>query len=456
MKKIVLLPSLAILAACGSGSTGIDVQRAAEDAPPRVVVADIDTAFNPYHEFFYAGSVIYQDHAPSSVTPEVLAEIGVTPDRIIEVTRTGNISKDKKADEALWSKVRRGKPYWFKGTNVIGVSFCAPPLPMLKPDPAKNTHGVGTSSAVLRANPDAVVLFVEFCDEIGSTASEEYAFGHPAADIVTTSYGFATPVTGTPPLPLPLANAIAYDSVVKLGKLHFQSAGNGPGFTPAHGGSGQWWTVGVSGNEEYSSNGQEVLSANYADFVSDFTQELPYCQDCERGLSPTVGGTSFSCPRSAGVASKVLLEARRALNYGGGIRINNGVPVMAEGGGPSVTNWKLRRALEEAAFVDYGVADFDPTALDTAIPINDAAPWLQLGWGDLTADPAKQVVPEALAHLGFGTPTRFKGPDYCEYQAMNMRLRQNYWDAVVTAIGGGETVPDPNPYLFCDTAVPAL
>ena len=151
-----------------------------------------------------------------------------------------------------------------------------------------------------------------------------------------------------------------------------------------------------------------------------------------------------------------MLDARRALGHGGGIRINNGIGVMAEGNGKSITNWQIRRALEEAAFTDYGVLDFDPTAVDTAAPINDAAPWLQLGWGDLTADATKQVVPEALAHLGFGTPTRNKGADYCEFQAANMRFRQEYWDAVAANAGiETEVVPDPNPYLYCDAIVAA-
>jgi hypothetical protein len=449
-----------LLAGCGgllqdSATAG---KQAGNDA--FVVVAVIDTAFNPYHEFFYHGpnSPIYEDHAPTSVTPAVLAAVGVTSDRIIEVTRTGNISRDKQTDKAQWDKVRRGRPYWFKGTNVIGVSYCPPGLPMLMPDPGKNTHGVGTSAAVLSANPEAVVILVEFCGQIGSPDSEAYAFTHPAVDIISTSYGYATPVLGTPPLPLPLAGAEAYDGVVNMGKLHFQSGGNGPGFTPAMGGQGQWWTVGVSGSEEYSSNGQQVMSSNYADFVSDFTQELPYCQDCERGLNPRVPGTSFSCPRAAGVASKVLLEARRLSGHVGGIRGPDKNFVMVEGATANITAWDLRRALEEAAYTGYGIADYDPVAMTgdpwPSVPVNDAAPWLQLGWGDLTSDPDKGVIPEALGHLGFGTPNRFKGQDYCEYMAANMRFRQSYWEAVATASMTGLVIPDPNPYRYCDSELP--
>ncbi|HUS25597.1 MAG TPA: hypothetical protein VM369_11675 [Candidatus Binatia bacterium] len=439
------------LAACGGSLAD---SKATTDNAPHVIVADIDTTINPYHEFLYAGSEIYKDHAPDAVTPEVLAALGVRDSNVIEVTRTGNLVKDKKTDAALWSRIRRGKPYWIKGTNVVAVSFCDG-YPMLEPDTGKNPHGVGTSAAVLTANPDAVILFVEFCDSIGAADAEKYAFSHPAVDILTTSYGPAVPVAGTPPLPLPEGDDLSYDAVVQMGKLHFNSAGNGPGFTPLVGRAGQWWSIGITGSEEYSSDGVQLLSANYADFVSDYTETLPYCMDCEKGLDDGVAGTSFSTPRSAGVASKVILEARRALNHQGGIVIADGAALMVSAGGRTISNWQVRRALEEAAFTGYGVADYDPVAGAgdlVGLPFNDVAPWLQMGWGDLTADTAKGVVAEALAQLGFGTPTRTKDAGFCEYQAMNMRVRQNFFDAYAT--GGTNVVPDPNPYIFCDTALP--
>jgi hypothetical protein len=457
LKRVLALFSLVLaLSACGgvfqdSASAG---KQAAGDA--YVVVAVVDTAFNPYHEFFHHGpnSPIYNDRAPSSVTPAVLQAVGVTPDRIIEVTRTGNISRDKATDKAQWDAVRRGRPYWFKGTNVIGVSFCPPGLPMLMPDPGKNTHGVGTSAAVLRANPEAVVILVEFCNSVGDSAAEGYAFTHPAVDMISTSYGAGVPGAGFP-LPEAIAWGDTFDSVVRMGKMHFSSGGNGSGLTNKRAGAGPWWSIGVSGFEEDSSNGdQQGVSGNFPDFVSDFTQELPYCMDCERGLNPRVPGTSFSTPRAAGVASRVLLETRRQLGHKGGIILpGDGLPVMAQGAGVSVTNWQIRRALEEGAYADYSIDDYDPGGAagdpwPTSLPVITEAAWLQIGWGDLTSDPEKGVVAGALAYLGFGGPMPEKDPGFCEFQTRIMEERIIYWGSVTPDSGNHQ--PDGGiPYIFC-------
>lgn len=447
MKKLLALSTLfALLSACGD-SADLDLQKVAGNGEPRVIVAVIDSAMNPYHDFFYAGSAIYKNAPPSSVTPEVLAELGVPPENIITLTRTGNITKDKKSDEAVWSKIRRGKPYWFKGTNLVGVSFSGKPFLMPSAaNPEKNPHGVGTSAAVLIANPEAIILFVETWDSLANDDSHKFAFLHPAVDFISTSYGVSIPNTG---FPLPEASTFlaTFDSVVKMGKMHFSSGGNGPGLTPFRAGAGPWWSIGVSGIEEDESEGKSILSGNFPDFISDFTQDLPYCQDCERPLTTGVGGTSFSTPRAAGVASRVLLETRRALGHGGGIRIHpNGLPVMAEGNGRTVTNWDIRRALEEAAWVP-GLGDQSPSA-DLGYPVNPAAPWLQVGWGDLSARADKKVIAEAIAHLGFGTPARNKDAGFCDFQTLVMEERILYWSNV--ALDSGDHQVDGDiPYIFC-------
>lgn len=102
---------------------------------------------------------------------------------------------------------------------------------------------------------------------------------------------------------------------------------------------------------------------------------------------------------------------------------------MAEGKGQSFTNWQLRRALEEAAHVPVQ-ADPAVAVKDLALPINQQAPWLQAGWGELSADPAKNVVPEALAVLGFGDRQSSKASDFCDFQTQIIHERHLYWDAV--------------------------
>lgn len=449
---------------------------------PHVVVADLDSAFNPYHSFFYETqsrllkSPIYpQGSPPSSVTPEVLAAFGVDEDHILEVTRTGKFAQDIKADEALWSRVKPREIYWFRGTNVLAVSYATDALPPLKPIADKNEHGTGTSASVLFSNPDAIILFVEAWDTLGNRESHDFAFKHPLVDILTTSYGKGLPFQpiGTGLFHPELSAFFAsFTGVVRMGKLHFSSGGNSPGFTPGRAGAGPWWSIGVSGVEEEDGSESRTATAGLIpDFVSDFTQSLPYCLNCESGLS-SVGGTSFSTPRSAGLASKVLLETRRALGHTDGIVDAGGKPAMAAGAGRAVSNWDIRRALEEAAHV--------PKAADApaaGIPINDQAPWTEIGWGDLSADPAKGVVAEALAALGFGARQRSKDAGFCDFQTKVIEYRKAYWnnlsplaeqipDADVPVVGGtvGDHVGysgdpaeplDEDPFIYCGSGLPS-
>jgi hypothetical protein len=428
-----------------------------DPARSRTVVAVLDSGINPYHDFFYAGSPLYPNGHPSAVTQEVLDAFGVKPENVVTLTRTGNLVNDLAADAAFWSRVTRGETYHFRGTNIIARSFAGAADVVLKPDTSKSAHGVGTGGSVLAANPDAVLLFLEQASQLGSAESHAFAFQHPAIDAVSTSYGVSIPQTGFP-LPEYRAFEHTYEGVVTNGKLHFSSGGNGPGMTPLRAGAGPWWSIGVSGIEEGSSEGDTLLSGHFPDFVSDFTQTLPYCMDCEAGLSE-VGGTSFSTPRAAGVASKVILEARRLRSHAGGITAVNGVPVMVAGAGNPIDNWQLRRALEQAAWIPDSTA-YDPVAgvNDLAgLPINPAAPWLQVGWGDLTSSAARGVVAAALSELGLGSAARAKPTGFCEFQTTIIRERQLYWNNIAPLLPSNPVLtgemppgaPANDPFVYC-------
>jgi hypothetical protein len=415
------------------------------------VVADLDSAINPYHEFYY--------RRPSVVTREVLQELGVKPENVVKLTRTGSFANDVAADAGFWSRVKRGEKYHFIGTNIIAASL-ANTAPYLKPTANKNPHGVGTSSSVLIANPDAIIYFIEANDALGSAESHAAAFKHPAVDIVTTSYGVSF-ASGLLPSPEYRAFEHSYEGVVKRGKLHFSSGGNGPGVTALRAGAGPWWAIGVSGIEEHNGDGDTLLSGVLPDFVSDFTQTLPYCSDCEKGTT-SVSGTSFSTPRSAGLASKVLLEARRKFGHARGIRFVKGRAYMAVGSSRKITNFQLRRSLEQAAWTPDSTA-YDPTQASSGgvgLPIVPGAPWLQTAWGDLSTDPAKTVIKSALAELGFGGTRRLKAVGYCEFQTGVIEGRKAWWNEVAPVLPDnpeltGETppgAPPKDPFVYCDTA----
>ena len=425
-----------------------DIGRAPQ---PRTVVAAIDSGINMYHEHWYAGSEIYPDTAPSAVNQPVLDEFGVTPQCILELTRTGNFEKDYELDVARgeWSKADLCDVVWFKGTNVLASAINAGSIPVM-PDDEGDTHGTGVSAAVLNANPETVLYFLEGVGD----ASEVKAFSHPAVDFVTTSYG---PI-GSLPLPGNLTDS--FKGVYENGKLHFGACDNTPALAQGDSTCGPWWSIGLAGFEETadnepesSSGGRQSVSGNFPDFIADFTQTLPYCQACESGYDDGVGGTSFATPRSAGIASRILLQVRRAAGHLGGIDKTSGsVPLMVNAGGIAISNWQLRRAMEEAAWVP-GATEYDPVAaafeFGPGYPIPPEAPWLVVGWGVLTTAPEAGVIDAALAHLGLGGEPVFKSADFCEFNSANIEARKFYWDNINVDSETFMNAPDPDPYLDC-------
>ena len=442
-KALIPAAALMILILVPAGTTlGQEVET---EPVPRVVVAVIDSAPNPYHESLYAGGSLYGASAPNSVTPDVLAEFGIDENHIIETTRTGNFAADFAQDKAEFDAIESGKPYWFKGTNLIGISFNGNGQ-RLRPDVGTTSHGMGTTSAVLAANPEAIVVLVQAPGApLGvpgfatTPLGEQWAFSHPAVDIISTSYG----PPGSPPLGYHLNDA--YKGVVENGKIHVGAADNSPAASPIDATSGPWFSIGVAGYHEGGSEGREVQSGSFPDFLADFTQNLPYCLRCESGKQ-NVSGTSFSTPRTAGTISKILLEARRQAGHLRGIvKDGSTPPVMVRGNGLDITNWEIRRALEEAAFYPT-IDDFNQDPPD--LPILDPAPYVQAGWGAVTTDPAKKVVSEALAQLGIGgPPTRSKSAQACAFMTANIQARHAWWDVVAPfSQSNGETA---DPYEYC-------
>lgn len=415
-----------------SGQTVTTSPDAAAPADSRVVVAVVDSGINPYHDFF--------QRERSSVTPEVLAEFGIGAAQTFTLTRTGDPAADFAADKSrVWDTIKRGQPYWFTGTNIIATSFDLTGRPIL-PNAPGDTHGVGVTSSVLGANPEAVIAFVEGIND----DSETFAFTHPAVDVITTSYG----LPGSLPLGFHLENS--FQGVVGLGKLHTGAADNSPALSPFDGTSGPWWALGIAGFQEGTTEGRQLISGNVVDFVGDFTQTLPYCDLCQSGGERSVSGTSFATPTSAGVVSKVLLEARRAAGHTGGIvTADVEQPLMVAGTAP-MTNWELRRALEEAAYTPLA-SEFKPGGGSsdlTSAPVVDRAAWAQTGWGALTPDPKRGVVDQALAHLGVrGEATRTKSGETCAFNTTQFELRKAYWDNL--ALDSESFLTSEDPYLRC-------
>jgi hypothetical protein len=434
--SVLLVGALLVPLQLVDASNALAKKKVKSKSSARVVVAVIDSGINPYHEYFHARGSLYRGSQPSSVTPAVLKEFGIGKGQIIKITRTGNFAADFAKDKKKFDRIKKGQPYWFKGTNIIGISFLDDGE-RLRPDGGASSHGIGTAAAVLTANPEAIVVPVEDT----SAESERWAFTHPAIDIVSTSYG---PVTSVPTLTNLTAS---YKGVVDNGKAHFGASANDPTYSTFDQTSGPWWTIGIAGFEEGASNGRQLSSGQIPDFVGDFTQDLPYCRSCEKGLE-SVGGTSFATPRSAGTFSKILLEARRAAGHKGGI-VKKGKKVLMVAGSRSFTVWQLRRALEIGAYypgtADYGTEGGpDPTS----VPVNDVAPWVQTGWGLISPGREYKVIKETLANLKVkGKATRTKPQEACDFMTANMEVRHGYWDQL--AVNSESFGRSEDPYIYC-------
>jgi hypothetical protein len=388
----------------------------------RVVVAPIDSGINPYHDAFQVGDA-------TSVTPDVLAEFGIDAAHVLD------ISRDYEADveRGIYANVREDEPYWFRGTNIIARSNDFGDRPFL-PDSEGDTHGTGVAGSIAAANPEAIIYFLE-----GSFGeSEAHAFAHPAVDIVTTSYGFLTAA--------PIGNiGGSYEGVVERGKMHFGANPNDPSLGPLDSTGGPWWGMSISGFVEGEGDGKAVFSGSAPEYVADFTQDLPYCAFCT-SETEVVSGTSFATPTSAGIMSHALLELRRQAGHDGPIVEVDGTAFMVHSATDpalQLTNWELRRALEEAAAIPT-VEEYDPVATDPflgqAYPNLPAAGYALHGWGLLTTDEARDTRPAIVEHALGADPV--KSADTCAFMTAHFEAREALWTANPSSDGFGQTADD--------------
>jgi hypothetical protein len=194
----------------------------------------------------------------------------------------------------------------------------------------------------------------------------------------------------------------------------------------------------MAGYAEGGSEGKELLSGSSPEFVADWTQDVPYCATCTTELDDP-SGTSFATPLAAGIASSVLLEARRRTGHVGGITADG---LMVDAGGVQLSTWDLRRALQEGAVYPSSSGG------GTTLPSVDAAPYTMLGWGALTPDPALDVVGRSVAWLmGDENAPAPKDAATCEFMNAHFDERLYSWNANPTSESLGDT--DAAGYVYC-------
>ena len=215
------------------------------------VVAPVDTGINVYHDHFRTDEVY----------PNWLLEsLGVT--KTCDITFDGSWQERYEADkESCWDNITTSDIVYFYGTKIIGTSPDGETDIHILDDPSDG-HGTAVTGAVLDANPDAVIFFVEgFSTEAVLAASNQ-----PLVDIISTSFG----AIGS--LPVPGIETGTYEAVVGNNKMHTGAADNTPSPAVQDATAGPPWSIGIAGYAEEGDDQKETMSGSYPDIAADWTQ----------------------------------------------------------------------------------------------------------------------------------------------------------------------------------------
>ncbi len=394
--------TLILLCSVLSGCFGSDEKEAVvieqeESFGAYSVVAPIDTGINVYHERFILDEIL----------PDWLLDgLGVT--MWCNLTQTGSWQERYEADaEACWDVITSTDIVYFPGTRIIGTTPDDDTnIPIL--DDPSDGHGTAVTGAVLDANPDAIIFFVEGFSDAAVLA----AANQPLVDIITTSFG---PIGSVPVPGIEDATRVA---VVENHKVHTGAADNTPSPAVQDSTAGPPWSIGISGYAEEDDDQKETMSGSYPDIAADWTQVLPNHDDTN-GTHQT-SGTSFATPRTAGILSLVLTQLREMSgDMGSGASDERGGQLV-NGTNLSVTNSQLRDALNLSAWYP-SFSTWDPTS--GTMPISPVAPCTQVGWGVVNMSNVEPI----YNHLSGTESMPGRPADVVACMQANQDIREAYW-----------------------------
>ena len=402
-----LFTTLAVLNPETSQDLSIDdgIEAGDMDFRPFSVIAPIDTGINVYHDHFRTNETYPQ---------WLLDGLGVT--MVCDITLEGSYQDRLDSDmESCWNQITASDVVYFTGTKIIGNSpdWSGDDIPIL--DDPSDGHGSAVTGAVLDANPDAIIFFVEGF----STNAVLAAANQPLVDVITTSFGAigSVPVSGI--------ERATEEAVVNQMKIHTGAADNSPSPAVQDATAGPPWSIGIAGYAEGGDDQKEIMSGSYPDISADWTQVLPNHQDID-GYHET-SGTSFATPRTAGIISFVLDSLRTEyMDYSSGASpslrdgfLVNGTDV--EGNVVQISNSDIREAINLSAW--YPELGWDPTS--GTMPISPVAPCTQTGWGLVNLSNIDPII----SHLNGSSPLPDRPGDVVTCMAVNQEARENYWGA---------------------------
>ena len=370
------------------------------------VVSPIDTGINVYHDHFRNNETL----------PAWLGQqLGVTI--TCNLTFEGSYQERVDADrEGCWDLIGSDDVVYFEGTRIFGQSpdwTEGEGTPIL--DDPNDGHGSAVTGAVVNANPNVIIFFVEGF----STEAVLAAASQPLVDVITTSFG----APGS--LPVPGIELGTKEAVVSQMKLHAGAADNSPSPAVQDATAGPPWSIGIAGYAEEGDDQKEIMSGSYPDISADWTQVLPNHQDID-GYHET-SGTSFATPRTAGIISFVLEELRDQFSDdGSGASPSNRSGYLvngtdAEGNPVQIKNSDVREAINLSAW--YPDLDWDPTS--GTMPISPVAPCTQTGWGLMNLSNIEPII----KHLNGSQELPSRASDVVLCMQLNQQARETYWGA---------------------------
>ena len=363
------------------------------------VVAPVDTGINVYHDHFRTNET-YPDW--------LIDGLGVT--MTCELTFEGTWQERYEADkESCWDTINSTDIVYFPGTKIIGTTpDDNTDIPIL--DDPSDGHGTAVTGAVLDANPDAIIFFVEGFSDAAVLA----AANQPLVDIITTSFG---PIGS---IPVPGIEDATKVAVVQEKKIHTGAADNSPSPAVQDSTAGPPWSIGVSGYAEEGDDQKETMSGSYPDIAADWTQVLPNHDDID-GYHET-SGTSFATPRTAGLLSKIIQHLRsESGDYSSGADPELRGGFLVNGVDLNITQADIRDALNLSAWYP-SFSTWDP--LSGTTPVSPVAPCTQLGWGVVNESNVEPII----NHLN-GTSTQPSRPsDVTMCMETNQQIRESYWN----------------------------
>ena len=404
MKVLPTLTSILVISASLVGCMGESEEK--EDIPAVddsfgafSVVAPVDTGINVYHNHFSMNE---------SYPQWLLDQLGVN--KVCEISKNGTWEERYEADrEDCWDVIGSGDIVWFKGSRIIGTTpDDNTDIPIL--DDPSDGHGTAVTGAVIDANPNAVIFFVEGFSDAAVLA----AANQPLVDLITTSFG---PILSVPVPGIEDATKVA---VVEEKKIHTGAADNSPSPAIQDSTAGPPWSIGVSGYAEEDDDQKETMSGSYPDIAADWTQMLPNHDDID-GYHQT-SGTSFATPRTAGLLSKVLVSLRSEFgDFSSGADPIDRMGLMVNGSNFTLTNDDIRDALNLSAWYP-SFSSWDP--LSGTTPISPVAPCTQVGWGVVNES---NVLP-IIEHLNGSSSMSQRPFDVELCMESNQEIREAYWN----------------------------